>query len=134
MSQSEHQGDGSGTDTRSPVEIRDSIEQTRHDLGDTVEALAAKTDVKAQAKDRVDELKHRAEDKRDELKAKLPGQGPSSGRTAEPGNGGAPRPTGADATAGPSLADRAKEHRTPLTIGGTVLAAFLLGRITGGGS
>ena len=44
-------------DTRSPEEIRASIEQTRRDLGDTVEELAAKTDVKAHAKAKVEEVK-----------------------------------------------------------------------------
>lgn len=36
-----------------PDEIRDEIEQTRAELGDTVDALTAKLDVKAQVKDRV---------------------------------------------------------------------------------
>jgi hypothetical protein len=40
---------------RSPEEIRRDIEETRGELGDTVEALAAKADVKAQAKERVSE-------------------------------------------------------------------------------
>lgn len=44
-------------DTRSPEEIRASIEQTRRELGDTVEELAAKTDVKAHAKAKVEEVK-----------------------------------------------------------------------------
>ncbi len=35
---------------RSPEDVRADIEQTRAELGDTVEALAAKTDVKGQAK------------------------------------------------------------------------------------
>jgi hypothetical protein len=38
-------GEVAGTD-----DLRAEIEQTRRDLGDTVEALAAKTDVKARAK------------------------------------------------------------------------------------
>jgi hypothetical protein len=44
-------------DARSPEEIRASIEQTRQELGDTVEELAAKTDVKAHAKAKVEEVK-----------------------------------------------------------------------------
>jgi hypothetical protein len=47
---------------RSPEEIRRDIEETRGDLGDTVEALAAKADVKAQAKDKADELRQKASD------------------------------------------------------------------------
>jgi Protein of unknown function (DUF3618) len=42
---------------RSPEEIRRDIEQTREEVGDTVEALAAKTDVKAQAHARVEDIK-----------------------------------------------------------------------------
>jgi Protein of unknown function (DUF3618) len=42
---------------RSPEEIRDDIETTREELGDTVEELAAKTDVKARAQAKADELK-----------------------------------------------------------------------------
>ena len=37
---------------RSPEQIQADIEQTREQVGDTVEALAAKTDVKARARDR----------------------------------------------------------------------------------
>ena len=44
---------------RSPEEIRADIEQTREDLGDTVEQLSAKTDVKAQAKAKVESVKEK---------------------------------------------------------------------------
>jgi hypothetical protein len=46
-------------DTRSPEEIRRDIERTRVELGDTVEALGRKSDVKGQARERVDEIKQR---------------------------------------------------------------------------
>ena len=39
-------------ETRTPEEIRADIEQTREEVGDTVEALAAKTDVKARTRER----------------------------------------------------------------------------------
>ena len=52
---------------KSPEEIRVDIEQTREELGDTVEALAAKTDVKAQAKERIASLKDTAQTKKDEF-------------------------------------------------------------------
>ena len=42
-----------GSESSSPAEIRAEIEQTREELGDTVEALAAKTDIKGQAQDRI---------------------------------------------------------------------------------
>jgi MYXO-CTERM domain-containing protein len=40
-----------------PAELRREIEHTRRDLGDTVEALAQKADVKSQVKERVEERK-----------------------------------------------------------------------------
>jgi ElaB/YqjD/DUF883 family membrane-anchored ribosome-binding protein len=42
---------------KDPERIREGIEQTREELGETVDALAAKTDIKAQAKRRADESK-----------------------------------------------------------------------------
>jgi Protein of unknown function (DUF3618) len=53
------------TGEKSPDEIRAEIDETRGELGDTVEALAAKTDVKARAEDRVNEAKA-------EVKARTP--------------------------------------------------------------
>jgi hypothetical protein len=43
-------------ETRTPDEIRSDIEQTRAELGDTVEALGAKSDVKGRAKAKVEEV------------------------------------------------------------------------------
>jgi hypothetical protein len=52
--------------TRAPEQIEAEIERTRGELADTVEALAAKTDVKAQAKAKVadakDSVQAKAED------------------------------------------------------------------------
>lgn len=65
---------------RTPEEVRAEIEETRTELGDTVEALVAKTDVKGQAKqsvtdakatvaDKVAEVKQTVTDKKDEVTA-----------------------------------------------------------------
>ena len=43
--------------SKDPEQIREEIEATRRELGDTVEALAAKTDVKAHARARLERLK-----------------------------------------------------------------------------
>ena len=43
--------------TRTPEQIRADIERTRERLGETVEALADKADVKTHAKEKVDEVK-----------------------------------------------------------------------------
>jgi uncharacterized protein DUF3618 len=45
---------------RDPEEIRDDIEQTREELGDTVAAVAERTDVKRQARAKAEELKGQA--------------------------------------------------------------------------
>jgi F0F1-type ATP synthase assembly protein I len=42
---------------RAPEEIREEIEETREELGDTVAAVTEKTDVKKQAQAKVDEVK-----------------------------------------------------------------------------
>lgn len=46
-----------------PDEIREQINQTRAELGETVEALAAKADVKAQVKEKVATAKEQAQEK-----------------------------------------------------------------------
>jgi ElaB/YqjD/DUF883 family membrane-anchored ribosome-binding protein len=46
-------------EAKTPAQIRAEIDQTREGLGDTVEALAEKTDVKAQAKAKVDDVREK---------------------------------------------------------------------------
>ena len=48
------------SDVRDPDIIRHEIEETRHELGEAVEELAAKTDVKSRAREKLDELKNEA--------------------------------------------------------------------------
>lgn len=52
---------------KSPQEIQAEIDQTREELGDTVEALAGKADVKAQAKNKIASMRETAQAKKDEL-------------------------------------------------------------------
>jgi len=52
-------------------EIQQEIEQTRERLGQTVEALAAKADVKARAQAKTDEIRARAQDKAAELSSRV---------------------------------------------------------------
>jgi ElaB/YqjD/DUF883 family membrane-anchored ribosome-binding protein len=47
-------------------QLREQIAETREELGETVEALAAKADVKAQAKEKVEETKAQAQQKVEE--------------------------------------------------------------------
>src|SRR3954452_18956526 len=48
---------GARVGEKSPEDIQREIEETREDLGDTVAALAAKTDVKTRAKEKVEGVK-----------------------------------------------------------------------------
>jgi Protein of unknown function (DUF3618) len=97
----------------SPAQLRADIERTRQDLGDTVAALAEKTDVKARAKERVAEVRHTVNEKRTKL----------MGRARESS------PDGASSTA---VQVRAKAQANPVPT--AALAAFvggvLFGRIT----
>ena len=51
---------------KTPEELRGEIAEARSELGDTVEQLAAKADVKARAQDKVEETKERARGKIEE--------------------------------------------------------------------
>jgi hypothetical protein len=98
--------------TSDPEEIRDDIEQTRDELGETVAALAEKTDVKQQAQTKAEELKGQATEKVRELGDKAKEIAPES------------------AGEGVQQAQRiAQENPMPLALAGTFLAGFLLGRL-----
>jgi uncharacterized protein DUF3618 len=101
------------SEQRSPEEIRRDIEETRAELGDTVEALAAKTDVKGQAKAKAEEVKRSAQARKDEFVSKAKSAAPESA------GGAAQQVTGA-----------AKSNTVPLGIAGAFAAGFLLGRLT----
>jgi hypothetical protein len=97
-------------ETRSPERIRADIERTRKQLGHTVEAFAAKTDVKAQAKSRIAAAKDTAQTKRDEYTAKA--------RQATPDSANA----GAD-----QLAATVKDKPLPFAIGAALVVALVIG-------
>ncbi len=102
-------------ETRSPEEIRRDIERTRLELGDTVEALGKKTDVKGQAQERIAEAKFQAREKVDSIKQRASAATPSSAKEA-----------GSTATA------TAKSNPLPFAIGAALAFGFLIGRITKG--
>ena len=56
---------------QTPEEIRLQIERTRTELGDTVEALSQKADVKEQARQKKDEVKEQARQKKDEVQQRV---------------------------------------------------------------
>jgi ElaB/YqjD/DUF883 family membrane-anchored ribosome-binding protein len=70
------------TETQHPEQIKEQIEATRQELGDTVEALAAKTDVKAQAKQKIEQAKGSVTDKKEELFGKAKEASPDSAMSA----------------------------------------------------
>jgi hypothetical protein len=87
-----------------PEELRREIEQTRAELGQTVEALSHKADVKGQVRE-----------KRDEVKDKLRGA----------------TPQGAQQAAG-QAAQKARQRPLPLAALGALVAGFAIGRLTAG--
>ena len=100
------------TEDKSPEEIREDIASTRSELGDTVEALGAKTDVKGRAADKVDEVKATVKDK-------LPGggSGPSDGS----------EPSGPQAQAQAAL-DKVKANPLPVAVVAALVLGYLIGR------
>ena len=107
-------GSDDDQETRTPDEIRSDIDETRGDVGDTVEALAAKTDVKAQARDRIDEIKGNVRAKADQAKAKAQSTTPESAQQS-----------------GEQLVAKVRENPIPVAFGAAVLVAFLIGRRAG---
>jgi ElaB/YqjD/DUF883 family membrane-anchored ribosome-binding protein len=98
---------------RSPEEIKADIDDTREELGDTVAALADKTDVKGQAQQRITEVKGNLQRKRQELADKARSATPESAQQG-----------------GQQIVTTVKQHPAPVAIGGAVLAGFLIGRLT----
>jgi ElaB/YqjD/DUF883 family membrane-anchored ribosome-binding protein len=98
--------------TREPEDIRRDIDSTRDELGDTVAALAEKTDVKAQAQKKVAEVKQTVSAKRTELVEKAR----------------ASSPDGASSAAA-SAKEKARENPLPVAVAGAFAAGLIVGRI-----
>jgi ElaB/YqjD/DUF883 family membrane-anchored ribosome-binding protein len=67
---------------RTPDELRHDIERTRSELGDTVDALAQKADVKAQVSAKADDVKAQVSTKADDVKAQVSTKADELARTA----------------------------------------------------
>jgi len=98
------------TASSDPEDIRREIESTREELGDTVAALAAKADVKAQAKQKIEDTKAAVTGKKDELMGKAKEASPQTASTA--------------AT---SVSQKARENPVPVTAAGAFAFGFLAG-------
>ncbi|HEV7806205.1 MAG TPA: DUF3618 domain-containing protein [Solirubrobacteraceae bacterium] len=123
---------------RSPDEIRTDIEHTREELGDTVEALAAKTDVKAQAhakigdvkqqaKAKADDVKQQAKAKVDEVRHRVDGVR-SSGSDGD-GNGSAPAVRDSAVKVGQAASQAAARKPVPTAAIGGFLGGLVVGRL-----
>ena len=128
MTDPTHENQTAGTtdnEPTSPDQIRAEIEDTREQLGDTVEALAAKTDVKRQAHDRITsakqtvtgsvaEAKKTITDKKDEFAAKASDATPESA-----------------ATGARQLGSTVQNNPLPFATAGAFAAGLMIGRLLG---
>ncbi len=96
-----------------PEQIREQIEATREELGDTVEALAAKADVKAQAKHKIDETRESVSQRTDEILGKAKEISPDTALNAASG-----------------ASQKAKENPVPVAAVAAFVGGFLIGRLT----
>jgi ElaB/YqjD/DUF883 family membrane-anchored ribosome-binding protein len=96
-----------------PAQLRADIERTRQDLGDTVAALADKTDVKARAKEKVSEVRQNVTDKRTELMGKARDSSPDGANSAAV-----------------QVRSTAQENPVPTAALAAFVGGFLFGRIT----
>lgn len=71
--QQETPGVATNGEPRSAEEIRAEIEQTREQLGETVEALAEKTDVQARTQERIDAARETVSEKVSEVREAVTG-------------------------------------------------------------
>jgi ElaB/YqjD/DUF883 family membrane-anchored ribosome-binding protein len=120
----EDAGNPAQPESRSAEEIERDIEATRAEMGDTVEALAEKTDVKAQARKQADEVKAQAQEKVSAAKTKVT-------ETKEDllGKAQAASPETAR-TAAAQVQQKARENPLPVAVGAAVLVGFVLGRLS----
>jgi ElaB/YqjD/DUF883 family membrane-anchored ribosome-binding protein len=96
-------------ETRDPDQIRDEIEATRRELGDTVEALAYKADVKARVHDRIDATRESVAHKFGKARDASP-DSVASGAT--------------------QATEMARKNPLPVAAVGAFVGGFLLGRLT----
>jgi ElaB/YqjD/DUF883 family membrane-anchored ribosome-binding protein len=101
------------TEAKDPDQLREEIEATRREMGDTVEALAYKADVKARMREKIGATKESAAQKKDDLMGKA--------REASPDS------VSSGATQATTMA---RENPLPVAAVGAFVGGFLLGRLT----
>jgi ElaB/YqjD/DUF883 family membrane-anchored ribosome-binding protein len=104
---------GAGQPPEDPAQLREDIERTRQDLGDTVAALAEKTDVKTRAKEKVAEVRHNVSEKRTEMMDRARESSPDGANSA-------------------AVQVRAKAQANPVPTAAiaALVGGFLVGRLT----
>ena len=103
---------------KSPEELRREIEETSRDLGDTAAALAEKTDIRARAKEKFDDVKRTIADKRQAF-----AQGGAGGE-------GTAGPAAAAGQAAMQAKTKARENPVATAAVAAFAVGFVLGRIT----
>jgi hypothetical protein len=111
--------DPAAREPRDPAEIREEIEETREQLGETVAAVAEKTDIKKQAQAKKDGLKEQAAAKAQDAKEKAKGIGDKAREaTPESAQQGVQQARGI-----------ASENPVPMALAGAFLAGLVVGRL-----
>jgi ElaB/YqjD/DUF883 family membrane-anchored ribosome-binding protein len=113
MGQDPGRGGAEVTGTQEPEQIQREIEETREELGDTVEALARKADVRAQAQHKIEDVKASVSDKRAQLRDSAKEVAPDSA-----------------ANAAAQVTQTAKDNPIPAAALGAFAAGFLAGRLS----
>jgi ElaB/YqjD/DUF883 family membrane-anchored ribosome-binding protein len=108
---------------RSPEEIREDIEQSREELGDTVADVADKADIKKQAKSKVGGIKEQAGAKADTAKQKA-----TAKKDEIAGKAKQAAPESAEAAA-QQAQQFAQENPVPLAIAGAFIAGFAVAKL-----
>ena len=106
------------TQQRTPEQIRAEIETTREELGDTVEALAAKTDVKARVHERVEDTKQAAREKV---------EGTRTAAQEKISDAASKAPPSAQEGAA-TVIEKIRANPIPFAAGAALLLAFFIGR------
>jgi Protein of unknown function (DUF3618) len=111
--------------TRGPEEIKEDIEQTREELGDTVAAVSEKADVKKQAKRKASGAKKKVTETKDAAKQK-------AANTTQQARTKAKEATPDSAGAGMQQAQQiAREKPVPVIVGLAAFGGFILGWVAG---
>jgi septal ring factor EnvC (AmiA/AmiB activator) len=127
MGQDPGTGSAAVTQAQDPEELQREIEHTREELGDTVEQLAAKADVKAQAKQKLEDTKATVAEKKDQLLGKAMEASPDSATTAATQ---ASQKARENPLALAAASQKARENPLALAAAGAFAFGFLAGRVS----